>query len=82
MYVCMYVCMYIHTVRMYVYVRMYVDICSADITERVINIAYFFLHPESRSKIKQTYGFKSSRVAPHVPELLDFENCNAEIIQK
>ena len=36
--------------------------------------AYFFLHPEAKSKTRnETYGLKSNIDTPIVPELVDFE---------
>ena len=43
--------------------------------------ALFFLKPAAKPKSKQTFGFKSTAPAPGVPELKQFENELADLIE-
>ena len=36
--------------------------------------AFFELNPETKSKSKETFGFKSTAPAPYVPELKEFQD--------
>ena len=43
--------------------------------------AYFYLHPEAKSKQKETYGFNSRKTPPVIEEMRTFENRMAETIK-
>ena len=43
--------------------------------------AHFFLNPNEKASQKQTFGFKSIRSPPHVPELKPFEDGILELIK-
>lgn len=42
--------------------------------------AYFHLHPETKSKSNETYGFNSRKVPPAVPQLQSFENSLQKLV--
>ena len=42
--------------------------------------SYFFLHPDSTPSDKVTYGFKTSKTAPQLDELSDFEHKLADLV--
>ena len=44
--------------------------------------AFFFLNPNSDTQTKETYGFNSKRLPPHVKELDEFEDCMRDMIQR
>jgi len=44
--------------------------------------AFFFLNPNSDTQAKETYGFNSKHLPPHVKELYDFEDCMRDMIQR
>ena len=43
--------------------------------------AYFFLHPGDKPKLKENYGFKSTKTPPVVQELSKFEESLSKMIQ-
>ena len=43
--------------------------------------AFFFLNPDQKCKDKETFGFRSTKPAPMVPELKEFEDGLLNIIQ-
>ena len=43
--------------------------------------AYYYLHPEAKGNTKDTYGFKSLKSPPTVPELTNFEKRIKKLIQ-
>ena len=44
--------------------------------------AFFYLNPDLKQEVKETFGFKSSRTAPQVKELTPFENDLLQVISK
>lgn len=42
---------------------------------------FFFLNPETTTEHKETYGFKSTKPEPFVPELKEFEDGMLELVQ-
>ena len=42
--------------------------------------AFFFLNPKADREEKETFGFKSTRPPPHIPELKNFEEGLASMI--
>ena len=42
---------------------------------------FFFLNPDIEAEDKETYGFKSTKSPPHIPELKDFEDGMLHLVQ-
>lgn len=59
--------------------------CMISKTEKFIrNIrwkAFFYLNPDIKADDKETYGFRSTKPAPTIPELREFEDGLLHIIQ-
>ena len=43
--------------------------------------AFFYLNPEAKAESKETYGFKSRRTPPTIPEMKEFESKMTDMIQ-
>ena len=59
--------------------------CMINKTEKFIRNmrwkAFFYLNPDSKQNDKETFGFKSTKPAPLIPELKEFEDGLLNIIQ-
>ncbi len=53
-----------------------------DFTKRLRWRAHFYLNPESKSKNKETYGFKSAKAPPFMQQLKNFENGMLQLIEE
>jgi len=54
---------------------------TESLIQRMCWKAFFFLNPNSDTQTKETYGFNSKRLPPHVKELDEFEDCMRDMIQ-
>ena len=54
---------------------------TEDVLRRIIWKALFFLHPETKSNDKETYGFNSTKTPPIIDEMKKFEEDVLRIIE-
>ena len=53
---------------------------TEDLIQRLRWKTFFFLNPNENSNKKNTYGFKTQKTAPQIPELNNFEKDLADLI--
>ena len=53
---------------------------TEDFIQRLRWKTFFFLNPEANKNDKETYGFKTQKTAPQIPELSHFEKDLADLI--
>ena len=53
---------------------------TEDFLQRLRWKTFFFLNPDENRNDKETYGFRTQRTAPQIPELASFEKDLADMI--